>query len=59
MKRKNLNRYDKFDNKFYLNVQKGFIKLQKKNSKTYMKIDSNLDIEYNEKIILNKIKSLI
>ena len=31
MKRKNLNRYDKFDNKFYSNVQKGFIKLQKKN----------------------------
>ena len=59
MKRKNLNRYDKFDNKFYSNVQKGFIKLQKKNSKKYMKIDSNLDIEYNEKIILDKIKSLI
>ncbi len=59
MKRKNLNRYDKFDNKFYSNVQKGFIKIQKKNSKKYMKIDSNLDIEYNEKIILDKIKSLI
>ena len=59
MKRKNLNRYDKFDNKFYSNVQKGFIKLQKKISKKYMKIDSNLDIEYNEKIILDKIKSLI
>ena len=59
MKRKNLNRYDKFDNKFYSNVQKGFIKLQKKNSKKYMKIDSNLDIKYNEKIILDKIKSLI
>ena len=59
MKRKNLNRYDKFDNKFYSNVQKVFIKIQKKNSKKYMKIDSNLDIEYNEKIILDKIKSLI
>jgi dTMP kinase len=26
IKRKNLNRYDKFDNKFYQNVQKGFLK---------------------------------
>ncbi|MDA9877045.1 dTMP kinase [Candidatus Pelagibacter sp.] len=33
IKRKNLNRYDKFDNKFYQNVQKGFIKIFKTNPK--------------------------
>jgi len=59
MKRKILNRYDKFDNIFYNKVQKGFIKILKKNPKKYMKIDSNLDIKYNEKIILNKISDLI
>ena len=59
MKRKKLNRYDKFDNIFYDKVQKGFIKIFKKNPKKYMKINSNLDINNNEKIILNKIKDLI
>ena len=59
MKRKNLNRYDKFDNIFYDKVQKGFLKIIKKNPKKYMKIDSNLDIIHNEKIILNKINELI
>ena len=58
-KRKNLNRYDKFNNIFYENVQRGFIKIYKKNPKKYMKIDSNLDINHNEKIILNKIIDLI
>ena len=59
MKRKKLNRYDKFDNIFYDKVQKGFIKIFKKNPKKYMKINSNLDINNNEKIILNKINDLI
>ena len=59
MKRKNLNRYDKFDNIFYDKVQKGFMKIYKKNPKKYMKINSNLDINNNEKIILNKINDLI
>ena len=59
MKRKNLNRYDKFDSNFYDKVQKGFLKILKKNPKKYMKIDSNLDITHNEKIILNKINDLI
>ena len=59
MKRKNLNRYDKFSNNFYDNVQKGFLKILKKNPKKYMKVDSNLDIKINEKIILNKISDLI
>jgi dTMP kinase len=59
LKRKNLNRYDKFQTNFYDKVQKGFIKILKKNPKKYMKIDSNLDINHNEKIILNKINDLI
>jgi dTMP kinase len=58
-KRKNLNRYDKFNRKFYEKVQKGFIKISKKNPKKYMLINSNLDISLNEKIILDKIKSLV
>ena len=57
--RKNLNRYDKFNNNFYNRVQKGFIKILKKNPKKYLQINSNLLIEYNEKIILNKINELI
>jgi dTMP kinase len=59
IKRKNLNRYDKFDNKFYQNVQKGFIKIFKTNPKKYIEIDSNLSIKRNEKIILNKVNDLI
>ena len=59
MNRKTLNRYDKFDKFFYEKVQNGFIKLFKKNPKKYMKINSNLNINYNEKIILNKINDLI
>ena len=59
MKRKNLNRYDKFNHIFYDKVQKGFLQIFKKNPKKYMKIDSNLDISRNEKIILNKIDDLI
>ena len=59
MKRKNLNRYDQFDFNFYHNVQNGFLKIFKKNSKKYMKINSNLGINYNKKIILDKINDLI
>ena len=59
MIRNNLNRYDKFDNSFYNRVQKGFLKLSKENPNKYMKINSNLSINHNEKIILDKIKDLI
>ena len=58
-KRKKLNRYDKFDNKFYNKVQRGFIKICKMNPKKYIKINSNLDINFNEKIIIDKINNLI
>ena len=58
-KRKNLNRYDKFDFNFYQKVQNGFLKIFRKNPIKYMKINSNLDINYNKKIILDKINTLI
>ena len=58
-KRKNLNRYDKFNSSFYKKVQDGYLKLYKKNPKKYMKINSNLNIVENKKIILKKIDDLI
>ena len=58
-KRKKLNRYDQFNDNFYKKVQAGFIKILKKNPKKYMTINSNLDINNNKNIILNKIKELI
>ena len=58
-KRKSLNRYDKFEMKFYSKVQKGFIKLSDKQKKKYQLINSDLDIKNNEKIVLKKIKDLI
>jgi len=58
-KRINLNRYDRFKMSFYKNVQLGFIKIANKNKKKYLKIDSNLDISINKKIIINKIDQLI
>ena len=59
LKRKNLNRCDKFNYNFYDRVQKGFIKIFKKNPRKYMLIDSNLNIKDNEKIILNKVNNLL
>ena len=59
LKRKILNRYDKFNSFFYEKVQNGFIKILKKNPKKYMKINSNLNIDDNEEIILEKVNDLI
>ena len=58
-KRKSLNRYDKFNMEFYNKVQRGFVKLSNINNRKYQLINSNLNIENNEKIILNKIDKLI
>ena len=58
-KRINLNRYDRFKMSFYKNVQLGFIKIANKNKKKYLKINSNLNISLNKKIIINKINQLI
>ena len=57
--RKILNRYDRFNLNFYNNVQKGFLKIAQKNRKKYRIIDSNLDIDFNKKIIIEKINNLI
>ncbi len=57
--RHSLNRYDKFKKNFYNKVQKGFIKLSLRNKRKYLLIDSNLDIKFNEKIIIEKVKKLI
>ena len=58
-KRKNLNRYDRFNFYFYEKVQDGFLKILKKNPKKYLKIDSNQSILDNKKMILKKIEYLL
>ncbi|WP_415304810.1 dTMP kinase [Candidatus Pelagibacter sp. Uisw_090] len=58
LSRKNLNRYDQFNSNFYDKVQKGFLKILRRNPKKYMKIDSNLPIEFNDEIVLSKIDDL-
>ena len=57
--RKSLNRYDRFNNKFYSKVQKGFLKLSRGNKRKYQIINSNLDINLNKSLILKKIDKLI
>ena len=48
-KRKILNRYDKFELKFYNKVQLGFIKLSNFKKNKYLKINSNSDVSINKK----------
>ena len=57
--RKSLNRYDKFNNKFYSKVQNGFLKLSRRNKRKYKIIDSNLNINLNKSLILKKIDKLV
>jgi len=56
--RKKLNRYDKFNISFYDKVQKGFIKLYKKNKSKYLIVDSNNTIDLNKVSIINKLKKI-
>ena len=56
--RKSLNRYDKFDMRFYNKVQKGFLKLAFK-KKSYKIINSNLNIKKNENLIIDHLNKLI
>jgi dTMP kinase len=58
-KRLNLNRYDRFKMLFYKKVQSGFIKIANKKKNKYLKINSNLNVSLNKKIIINKIDQLI
>ena len=57
--RRSLNRYDKFKLSFYNNVQKGFIHLSQQQKNKYQLINSNLEIDKNEKLIISKIDRLI
>ena len=57
--RKSLNRYDKFNINFYQKVQRGFLKIAKKNKNKYQIIDSNLDIAKNKSFVIKKIKKTI
>ena len=58
-KRKRLNRYDKFKQKFYKKVQKGFIRQAKMKKSKYLIVNSNIKIEDNKKIIINKINEIL
>ena len=58
-KRKKLNRYDKFNSTFYDRVQKGFLRIAKKNKSKYLIIDSNSDIRMNKKKIIEKLNKII
>ena len=44
---------------FYKKVQSGFILIANKNKNKYLKINSNLDISINKKIVIKKINKLI
>ena len=57
--RKKLNRYDKFNDYFYLKVKKGFLFLDRKKKKKYQIIDSNLELGHNKDLIKKKIEKLI
>ena len=57
--RNSLNRYDKFSVNFYQKVQRGFLKLAMKNKNKYKIINSNLDINYNKKEIIQFIDRLL
>jgi len=57
-KRKNKNKYDKFNYFFYKKVQNGFIKIAK-NKKKYFIVNSNNDILYNKNLVISRLKKII
>ena len=59
LKRKNLNKYDKFNYSFYQKVQNGFIKMANLNKTKYLMVNSNKKINENKTIIINKINKLL
>ena len=58
-KRKNKNRYDKFSKGFYIKVQNAFIKISKLDKKRYFVLDNSKDSDVIEKIILEKVLSIL
>ena len=59
LKRKVLNRYDKFKYSFYKKVQKGFVNRARLNKKKYLTINSNIEIHKNKIIIISKINKIL
>ena len=59
LKRKNLNRYDRFNMNFYQKVQSGYFKISKQKKTKYFLVNSNLSIVENKKNIIKKINKLI
>ena len=58
--RKNKNKYDHFKYNFYNKVQKGFLKIAKKNKSKYLILDSNKDsLKIIENKLINKIKKIL
>ena len=57
-KRKNKNKYDKFNFNFYRKVQNGFLKISR-NKKKYILINSNNSLKNNKKIIIQKVNKII
>ena len=58
-RRKKLNRYDRFNSKFYEKVQKGYLKIASKKKNKYLIVNSNLELKKNKEIIIKKINDLI
>ena len=56
--RRNLNKYDRFNDTFYKKVQNGFKKIAKNKSK-YLIVNSDRSLKSNKKIILDKVDKLI
>ena len=58
-KRKIKNRYDKFSKNFYINVQKAFLNIAKKNKRKYFVLDNSEDTKETENVILKKTMKLL
>ena len=58
-KRKNINRYDKFPQKFYQKVQRAFIKIAKTNKQKYVVLNTSEDTLETEKLIFKKFNKIL
>ena len=58
-KRKNINRYDKFPQKFYHKVQRAFIKIAKTNKQKYVVLNTSEDTLETEKLIFKKFNKVL
>ena len=58
--RKNKNKYDNFDYRFYNKVQKGFLKIANRNKSKYLVLDTSKDsLKIVENKLINKIKKIL